>query len=227
MQHWYTKEGKATVPYQGFPSVTTILGILDKPELDAWRAKVGPEYALKRQQESSNRGKTIHKLVENTIEGREAKPDNEDQKEMLDGYSAWIKKYQPTNLESEVFVYSETHKYAGTLDIRCRLNGELWIIDTKTSRRIEPEYGLQLAAYEQASYELIGEHAKTAILHLTPETQSHYRFKPTNDPLNVFLALRQVFAWQAISKEPRKHIESVFDGRYIMKKALDKALAQA
>jgi hypothetical protein len=50
-------------------------------------------------------------------------------------------------LETEVFLYSDTLKVAGTCDLVCKINGELWVIDLKTSNHLQTTYDLQTAVY--------------------------------------------------------------------------------
>mgnify|MGYP000223793044 CR=1 FL=1 len=50
-------------------------------------------------------------------------------------------------LETEVFLYSDTLKVAGTCDLVCKINGELWVIDLKTSNHLQTTYDLQTAIY--------------------------------------------------------------------------------
>lgn len=54
----------------------------------------------------------------------------------------------------EFTAWSLRHKYAGTLDLLARVNGELTVIDFKTSSAIYPEMFLQVAAYILAVHEM-------------------------------------------------------------------------
>ncbi len=40
-------------------------------------------------------------------------------------------------IETEVFLYSDTLHIAGTCDLVCKINDELWVIDIKTSNTIK------------------------------------------------------------------------------------------
>ena len=50
----------------------------------------------------------------------------------------------------------DPHKFAGTADIVCKMNGETWLIDLKTSNSIHKSYDLQLASYAKGLEESRG-----------------------------------------------------------------------
>jgi hypothetical protein len=58
--------------------------------------------------------------------------------------------HKPELISAEEFVWSDEHKYAGTADIVCKMNGEIWLLDIKTSNSIHKSYDLQLASYAKA-----------------------------------------------------------------------------
>jgi hypothetical protein len=60
-------------------------------------------------------------------------------------------------LETEVFLYSDTLKIAGTCDLVCRIDGKLWVIDLKTSNNLQTTYDLQSAAYARCFEECYDE----------------------------------------------------------------------
>ena len=62
----------------------------------------------------------------------------------------WKSSHDIKALGNEEIVYHKELKYAGTLDFRCEFNGEKYIVDFKTSKRIYPEMLLQLASYKYA-----------------------------------------------------------------------------
>lgn len=215
-QHWYDTKGELVNPgYPGaFPSATTILDVINKPELHAWRLRVGAEAATIKQQQSAARGISIHQLLSDFILDL-LPPDYEavdsDHKEAIRGFNNWKTKFEPSEFRSEVPVRSTKYKYAGTADIICRIGGELWVADLKTSRVLNPTYGLQLRAYEQALFEECGEHARMACLQLPVATKQGYRWKEYKEPLKVFIACKTLFDWQ-LKDLP---IPAGFDGNLI------------
>ena len=74
---------------------------------------------------------------------------------ILKFYDFWTT-YKPELISAEDFVWSDEHKYAGTADLVCKMNGETWLLDLKTSNSIHKSYDLQLASYAKALEESKG-----------------------------------------------------------------------
>lgn len=80
--------------------------------------------------------------------------------QMLDRFDGWLQRFTPSYQATEVTVYNETYRYAGTCDGFLTIDGSRFIIDYKTSREPRdsrgnpkapyPEVALQLAAYRYA-----------------------------------------------------------------------------
>ena len=67
--------------------------------------------------------------------------------------------HKPTLIETDVHLFSEELKVAGTCDLICEIKGELWVIDFKTSNHLQTTYDLQSAAYAQCYKECFGKEA--------------------------------------------------------------------
>lgn len=208
--HWYDESGKLTTPLTpgAVPSATTVLSVIANPGLEAWRLRVGTLAANEKQTTSAARGTAVHKLLEDIVNNKTISKDHIYAKEGQ-SYVNWRTKHEPAECEAEVFLRSEDFGYAGTADLICRLDGELWVIDFKTSRLISPTFGLQLRAYEQGLFEIRHEHARMGVLQITDQVKAGYRFHEVNEPLDVFLACKRLFDWN------RKFNAEVFDGRFI------------
>lgn len=124
------------------PSVTNVISILtpyywlDRPMLEPYAA----------------RGTEVHSLTEAYDLDQEFDPDTVDQARA--GYLlAWINfrhdyGFVPLHIEHRVF---HPHLYyAGTLDRVGVLRGQMSVIDIKTSAKLGPAVGVQLAAYQHA-----------------------------------------------------------------------------
>ena len=75
------------------------------------------------------------------------------------GYSAdWIVKKSGEE-GNAVHLFSDELKIAGTCDCICEIDGELWVIDFKTSNHLHTTYDLQCAAYAQMYKECFGQTA--------------------------------------------------------------------
>lgn len=164
---------------ESFPSVTTILNAISKPQLVDWAAKQAATYAVKEQQRlskmttehaiseiagthkriteiSSEVGTHVHECIESTLNADEWKPNP--WPEHMRHFEAWKSTYNPEFMYSEATVYNRQVCYAGTLDLVAQINGITTLIDVKTGKNLWPEVALQLAAY--ANGEFIGAHDK-------------------------------------------------------------------
>ena len=71
----------------------------------------------------------------------------------------WWETYNPTLLETEVHLFSDKLKVAGTCDLVCEIDNEVWIIDFKTSNHLQTTYELQTAVYGKCYEECYGKKA--------------------------------------------------------------------
>ena len=138
-----------------YPSVTTILQYMPKNKFfEGWLKDVGhnADYIMKK---AGKEGTQVHEAAEKLVLGEEVAwmDDYGNAKysqivwEMILKFAEFWKTNKPELISSEDFVWSDEHKYAGTADIVCKMNGETWLLDIKTSNSIHKSYDLQLAAY--------------------------------------------------------------------------------
>jgi len=147
-RRYLTLDGKA------YPSVTTVLSILSEESIAKWRAKVGEEEANKISHRASTRGTAVHDIVEKYI--------NNDPNykvghlphivQSLENLRPLIDKHVTKVFKTEVPLYSDHLKLAGTADAVVEWDGVPTIVDWKTSRRPKKRehisnYFMQLAAY--------------------------------------------------------------------------------
>lgn len=228
MRHKYNTKGELVKEHKdGLWSVTTILDVAHKPALQAWRDTIGPVEADRYMRERAEVGTAVHSACETYLKssgavgktmnlGRELFDIGSDAFRMYGGFLKWLEKTEPHTLATERFVYSTRHGYAGSADYVCEIDGELWIIDFKTSKSLHDAMGLQLAAYRQAYQEMTGRRARTAILKLTTKTQKGWQFKEYNEPIKPFLGLKAFFDWEMKKNPPKEQVERVqWDGGLI------------
>jgi hypothetical protein len=161
-------------------SVTTALGIINKPALVNWAANMAADSiaeALKpgisydelelqtiieagrkahyqRKTDAGLTGTFVHKWVEDYIKGNNpGMPVNKNLQEAINRFLEWVNRHKVEFLLSEQQVYSRKYNYTGTLDFICKIDGKMYIGDMKTSTGIYPEYFIQTAAYRQARLE--------------------------------------------------------------------------
>ena len=141
-----------------YPSVTTILQYMPKNKFfELWLKDVGHNADLIMRR-AGKEGTQVHEAIETLLDGEElhwmddygnAKY-NEKVWEMINKFVDFWTTYKPELISTEEFVYSDEYRYAGTADLVCKLNGETWLIDFKTSNSLHKSYDLQLASYAKA-----------------------------------------------------------------------------
>jgi hypothetical protein len=147
-----------------YPSVTYVLGYYPKGKhFEDWLKKVGyaSEYIVKK---AAEEGTQVHEMVEEYLNGNELNfldkngyPQyNPDVWQMFLRFVEFWETYKPKLIETEVHLFSDELKVAGTCDLICEINDELWILDVKTSNHIQPTYELQTAVYTQCYKECYG-----------------------------------------------------------------------
>jgi len=118
-----------------YPSITTVLSkTSDMTGLDQWRERIGDELAEQIMKDAQIHGTMTHKLCEDYLNNKESVGD------FLDIPKSHFEKLKPylhkmNNIRGiELPLYSDELKIAGTCDCIAEYNGNLSIIDFKTSR---------------------------------------------------------------------------------------------
>lgn len=192
---YFTQEGNS------YPSITTVLSILGKDSIQEWRNRVGEKEANRISSFASKRGTAVHKLAEDYLNNE---PD-------------YKKGHMPTSVVSfngikpllderldniwmqEAFLYSDKLKCAGQVDCIAEFDGELSVIDFKTSSKEKKEewitnYFIQASFYAAAFLERTGVAIKQAVILITVDDGQSQVFKiNTYDYLEHFLEVRKKF----------------------------------
>lgn len=139
------------------PSVTTILGVLNKPALLDWAWKMGTQgldYKAVRD-DAAGVGTLAHYLILCHLKGETpdtseySAQDIDRAENCLIKYYDWQDEHAIKPVIVETPLVSEEWGYGGTVDCLAELNGELILIDHKTGKAIYPEMFYQLAAYRE------------------------------------------------------------------------------
>ena len=162
------------------PSITSVTSFYNREVFRKWRQRVGEKEANRVTKESTERGTDYHEAAQAYLENRELNWDN-----YLPLTQFMFKKSQPY-LDKigkihaiERTLYSEYLGLAGRVDCIAEYDGELAIIDFKTSKKIKPEkwieqYFVQETAYACMYYELTGiPVVKLITIMVTPEGDVH------------------------------------------------------
>ena len=149
---------------QYYPSVTYVLGYYPKGKFfENWLKQVGfaSDYIVKK---AAEEGTQTHELCEAYLNGEElnfldsnGRPQcNPDVWQMFLRFVEFWETFKPTLIETEVHLFSDELKVAGTGDLIVEINGELWLLDLKTSNQLQTVYELQTAVYGQCYEECFG-----------------------------------------------------------------------
>jgi genome maintenance exonuclease 1 len=139
-------------------SITSVTSHKNRQFFANWRKKVGEEEADKITRQATSRGTDMHTLVEHLLKNEDL-PD-------VQPLSQFLFKIAKPDLNRinnvyalESSLYSKILGVAGTVDCIAEFDGELAIIDFKTSKKPKPRgwiehYFVQCAAYACMFYEL-------------------------------------------------------------------------
>ncbi len=159
-----------------YPSVTTVIGHSKKASIMAWRKKVGEEEANRVCKRATTRGNKCHKLAELYLLNQDISKYKDDPLSM--GLFHQIKPYLDSinNIHAlEAPLFSKLLRLAGRVDCIAEYNGELAIIDFKTSTKYKREewihdYFAQETAYAIMFQELTGLQVKKLVTIIACET---------------------------------------------------------
>jgi len=147
-----------------YPSVTYVLSYYPKGKyFEDWLKKVGysSEHIVRK---AGEEGTQVHEMIEDYLNGKELNFLNSfgnpayspDVWQMFLRFVDFWETHNPKLIETEVHLFSDKLKVAGTCDMVCEIDGELWIIDFKTSNNLQTTYDLQAAVYGKCYEECFG-----------------------------------------------------------------------
>mgnify|MGYP001254454708 FL=1 len=197
-----------------YPSVTYVLSHYPKGKFfEDWLKKVGysADYIVKR---ASEEGTQVHEMIEDYLNGKKLSflehgipmyAPNVWQ--MFLRFVDFWEEYKPTLIEAEIHLFSDELKVAGTCDMVCEINGELWVIDFKTSNHLQTTYDLQTALYAKCFEECFNKKVdRTGVLWLKSSKRGSKKDKmqgkgwemyessrSQEDNLNIYKAVRTLF----------------------------------
>jgi len=190
----YRKEGSDIA----YPSVTSVLSFINAPKFADWRRRVGEEAANKKTKHATTRGTRLHTLFEHFL-------NNED----ITGLKEWevplvnlmfrsakpeLVKHVDNIFQQETQMSSDRLCLAGTVDLICEWDGELAVVDFKTSEKAKPEawlenYFVQLSAYWAMFSEKTGVVPKKLVVFLVAEN-GDIQIVERRNPLEYLKTLR-------------------------------------
>ena len=230
-ERWYVRPAvdKSGLPiFEYVPSVTWIAGYYPKGiAFYKWLADKGWDESQAVKQAAGNKGSKVHRAIE-LLEQNKALPIDlkikntetqvfeeltPDEIEAVVSFNSWFKEAKPDLLASEITVFGDG--YAGTIDRIYRIDGEIYIVDLKTSQNVWEEYILQVSAYNHADFSeflsrnvIIGrewQKRKMAILQVGyTRTKSKFKFTEIEDKFKLFLNARDIWSNENPDAKPKQ-----------------------
>jgi len=169
------------------PSITSITSFYNRQTFINWRKRVGEEEANKITKVATTRGTKFHDLVEKYLSNE----DVSSLKDVLPSTKArWIAARESLNKIDNIHalekpLYSEYFGIAGRVDCIAEYEGELAVIDFKTSKKIKPEkwlqnYFVQETAYACMYYEMTGISVKKIVTLMVADNGDVKVYEKTN-----------------------------------------------
>lgn len=229
-ERWYVKsitDKKTGLPEHKFvPSVTWIAGFYPKGiPFYKWLAQKGWDEAEAIKQAAGDKGSKVHQAIADLIDDKEVKMDAKypnpttgqeeelkvEEYEAIMSFTNWFNLINPEVIARENVVFNENQDYAGTIDLLCRIDGDLWIIDFKTGQYIWPEYEIQISAYKEAvlNSKIEGiekdKEINLAILQIGyRRNKNAYKFSEIEDKFKLFLSAKEIWQNEVKGIEPKQ-----------------------
>lgn len=146
-RHYVTPEGHT------YPSMTTILSKMEKPELQEWVEAVGEEAANDMKVKAARFGQSLHNAAEQYLLGQEV--DLGFNHELMRRFSPLADSLDANMNEVlgiECMLYSDKLKIAGATDVMCRWKGKRTVLDFKQSNNPKSEDMIEDYFYQTAGY---------------------------------------------------------------------------
>lgn len=218
------------------PGVTSVINMLPKPYLAPWNAKMvaeeavlnfdavkvikdntGPDAAIDYLKGAARRytkkaadiGSAAHAVFEQLALGHKVGAVTPEVAPFVAQFRNYLDTVQPEYVMAEETVWSDQYGYGGSFDAIARIDGELCIVDNKTSKSAHAETALQLAAYAHGDYVLHEDGTHTPvptvtrglIVHVRPERWALYELPIDAEVFAYFLNLRKLFEWSQVERK--------------------------
>jgi ATP-dependent exoDNAse (exonuclease V) beta subunit len=163
------------------PSVTTVLGAQKKEAIMKWRKRVGEAEANRISKQATGRGTNVHTLCERYLNNESLGDIMPDAKEMFMSLKPLLNRINNIHYQ-EAALWSKQLGMAGRVDCIAEFDGELSVIDFKTSKRIKTsadieDYYWQTTAYALMYEEMIGTPINNLVIIMAVEDEQPLVFK--------------------------------------------------
>lgn len=163
-----------------YASITTVLAEYSKEGIEKWQNSIGEKEANLIRNKASKRGTRIHSMCESFLKnetGFMSQYDLLDRQTFLQLKNILLEKIGKIYCQEQT-LYSDRLKVAGTVDLICDYDGELSIVDFKTSRKKKEKekienYFMQCSAYAEMFEELTGKQIKQIVVMIALDAENH------------------------------------------------------
>ena len=174
-------------PNGNYKSITTLLSALSKAGIQAWRKRVGETEANRISTKASRQGNSVHKLCERYIQNEEGflTESMPHLVEMFESIQPLLDRIDNVHVV-EGALYSDDLQLAGRTDLIAEFDGQLAVIDYKTSRKIKTwemcaSYFMQGAFYAHAYEESTGIPINNIVIIMAVENEDSLLFRETKN----------------------------------------------
>ena len=194
------------------PSVTTYLGVLNKPAVIHWaweQGAAGLDYRKVRDQ-AGDTGSLVHYRILSALEGVDVDllatyhpNDIATTVVPMKKFAAWLREHEVAPILLETPMVSEAHRFGGTPDYYGLDNHKLTLLDFKTSGAVYPENFYQLAAYKKLLEEHGYEVESARVVRVSKIVDEAFEDRPAGNLENawkIFLACQQIYELQKASR---------------------------
>ena len=118
----------------------------------------------------------------------------------LDAWTDFLDQFNAEVVASEQRLHHPSLMYAGTLDRVLRVDGQVWLVDIKTSATAYPSYGAQLAGYALMLESAGTQVDRRATVHL--QANGKYWMQEFRNPSDqaAFMACLSIYRWKEANK---------------------------
>jgi ATP-dependent exoDNAse (exonuclease V) beta subunit len=170
-----------------YPSVTSVVGLMNQEAIMKWRARVGEEEANKIAQKASSRGTRIHQLCEDYLNNVDIDLKNYSYEDQINFSELKPFLHNIDNIHlQETRMYSDHLRMAGTVDCVAEWKGKLAIIDFKTAKKLKEKsyitnYFCQASAYAIMYEELFGIPVSRIVILISVDNEMPQVFEERRD----------------------------------------------
>ena len=185
-------------------SVTTVTSFQKAKSIQEWRRKVGEEKANSITRKAASRGTDMHTMVEYYLKNQTL-PEVQPLSEFLFKFARPFLDKINNIYALESPLYSLKLGVAGTVDCIAEYDGELAVIDFKTSKEPKPEewiegYFVQAVAYACMLYELTGIMVKKLVIIMSCENGECVIYEKRNKSEYIRKLAQYIREWKTANE---------------------------